>query len=145
MYQEKGYSHRVAVIGYLIDEERILLLKRRKPPQIWAPPGGHLLTDEDPRKGLIREFWEETGLKIEVLAPVEVWFGKLGGRAVLSIDFLVKKTGGQLRLSAEHEAARWFARGELNKHFPPAPGPSAQFSVQDFEKAFRVHALLYGK
>ncbi len=143
MLDRMPYTHRVAVIGYLIEQDAILLLKRRKPPHIWAPPGGHLLPDEEPRTGLIREFREETGLDIEVLAPVDVWFGTLEELALLSIDFLVRRIGGHLHLSREHEAARWFSRSELPSLFPEVPEGSPQFTTRDFEKAFRIKSLLF--
>ncbi len=43
------------------------LLHWHKKLQQWMPPGGHLLPDEDPVAGALREVREETGLEAEVL------------------------------------------------------------------------------
>lgn len=36
--------------------------------QQWMPPGGHLLPDEDPVTGVLREVLEETGLETKLIA-----------------------------------------------------------------------------
>jgi len=50
------------------------LLKRATKPEVWAPPGGRLEVEEDPKEGLLREIAEETGLKVRIVAPVDTWF-----------------------------------------------------------------------
>ena len=93
-----GRTHRVAVIGYLVRDGRFLLLKRTTPPRVWAPPGGRLEPDEDPLAGLRREVREETGLSVEILAPVETWFGRLTGeRPMLSVNYLCRPGEGAVR------------------------------------------------
>jgi len=52
----------------LYKEDKVLLLKRsdymKKHAGEWDLPGGHLIEGEDITDGLIREVWEETGLRI---------------------------------------------------------------------------------
>jgi 8-oxo-dGTP pyrophosphatase MutT (NUDIX family) len=57
--------------GFVMDGERTLLLWHPR-LQMWVPPGGHLLPDEDPVTAVLREIEEETGLRAAVLplAPV---------------------------------------------------------------------------
>ena len=43
------------------------LLHWHKKLQQWMPPGGHLLSDEDPVTGVLREVLEETGIQAELL------------------------------------------------------------------------------
>lgn len=51
---------------YVVDAERVLLLKRRNPPEIglWSAPGGKMELGESPQQCVIREIREETGLTI---------------------------------------------------------------------------------
>ncbi|HDG68130.1 MAG TPA: NUDIX hydrolase, partial [candidate division Zixibacteria bacterium] len=66
MAYELNYTHRVAVGVYVFDGEgRLLLLKRRNPPLVFAPPGGRLVRDEDPREGARREVKEEAGIDVK--------------------------------------------------------------------------------
>lgn len=51
---------------YIIDEGRVLLIHHRKLNK-WLPPGGHLDANELPPECAIREAFEETGLKIELV------------------------------------------------------------------------------
>ena len=133
-------THIVAVIGYVYRSGRFLLLKRRHPPLLWAPPGGRLHPHEPPRTGLKREIAEETGLEVEVLTPADIWFGDIyPGTAMLSIDFLVRITGGHLKLSEEHSDYRWVSATELNHRHPIDLGHSAVgFKPDDFERAERL-------
>ncbi|MFZ0389689.1 MAG: NUDIX domain-containing protein [Calditrichia bacterium] len=135
-------THRVAVIAYIIRDGRFLLLKRRTPPLLWAPPGGRLLPAENPSAGLLREVKEETALDVEVAAPVDVWFGDWEGAPLLSIDYLVRIKGGKLTLSSEHSDFAWLSLAELEKGKPVALHPEIGFTLQDFQKAARLHKLL---
>ena len=137
------YTHQVSVIGYVYRGGKFLLLKRATEPQIWAPPGGRLHPDEDPVRGLIREVKEETQLNIEVITPANTWFGKFRGKYLLSIDYLVRITGGAVKLSHEHSDFAWVSVAELRSGHPVDLGDSAVgFKVSDFEHAERlIHAL----
>jgi len=136
------YTHKVAVVAYIVRGEKFLLLKRNNPPRIWAPPGGHLRRDENPIEGLKREIREETNLEIEVVAPVNTWFGEWNGYKLLSIDYLVRVTGGELRLSAEHTNSIWVSIAELRAGKPVALDPRLGFTLRDFENAKRLIDLL---
>ena len=52
--------------AFVVDEGKTLLHWHRKLRQ-WMPPGGHLLEDEDPVAGVLREVREETGLAVALL------------------------------------------------------------------------------
>ena len=58
-------SHFTAT-AFVVDNGRTLL-HWHKMLQQWMPPGGHLLPDEDPVSGALREVREETGLRVELL------------------------------------------------------------------------------
>lgn len=52
--------------AFVVHEGKTLLHWHRKLQQ-WLPPGGHLLPDEDPVAGALREVREETGVEAELL------------------------------------------------------------------------------
>ncbi len=133
------YTHQVSVIGYVYRGGKFLLLKRATEPQIWAPPGGRLHPDENPVRGLIREVKEETSLDIEVITPANTWFGKFRGKYLLSIDYLVKITGGEVKLSHEHSDFAWVTVTDLGLKNPVDLGVSnVGFNVSDFDHAERL-------
>jgi len=51
---------------FIRDGDRILLLRRRKPPNqgLYNAPGGKIEPDEDPYEACLREVHEETGLRL---------------------------------------------------------------------------------
>jgi 8-oxo-dGTP diphosphatase len=67
--QNFGNKLRVRICGILIEDHKILLVKHRyigKNKVLWAPPGGGMQFNENAENCLVREFEEETGLKIVV-------------------------------------------------------------------------------
>jgi 8-oxo-dGTP pyrophosphatase MutT (NUDIX family) len=52
--------------GYLVHDSKILLIKHKK-LQAWLSPGGHIDPGELPHHAAEREFWEETGIKVEAV------------------------------------------------------------------------------
>ena len=52
--------------AFVVQGGKTLLHWHRKLQQ-WMPPGGHLLPDEDPVAGVLREVLEETGIRAELL------------------------------------------------------------------------------
>jgi len=137
------FTHRVAVIGYVYDGQRFLLLKRLTPPYLWAPPGGHLFQDEDPRTGLLREIKEETGLEVKILVPVDIWFQKWKDHYLLSIDFLVEPIAGHVQLSHEHSEYKWVSLEELERGEPiQLSSHPAAFRIDDFRRAHLLYHCL---
>ena len=53
------------VLGALISNKSILLIKRRKPPyrNYWGLPGGKIKAGEQIEKAAVREIKEETGIE----------------------------------------------------------------------------------
>ena len=137
--EKKIYTHRVAVNAYLIRNGKFLLLKRASDPQIWTPPGGRLRKNENPEKGLIREVKEETGLQIEVIEPVNTWFGRWKKNWVLSIDYLTYAKSNQLTLSKEHHKAQWVTLKELENGYPVKLNNEQGFRLIDFQLAWNRH------
>lgn len=66
------------VIGIVfINENKVLLQKRRDVP-VWFLPGGGIDKGESPEKAVVREIYEETGIKSKVIRQVAEYSFKSG-------------------------------------------------------------------
>jgi len=105
-------NFRVAVKAFIINNNKILLIKRRsgdahKPDQ-WDIPGGRLELGEDPYEGLKREVREEVNLGIEILLPLDVHhFVRDDKQNITMIIFLCKVQLNTVKLSEEHTEYLW--------------------------------------
>ncbi len=106
--------------GALFHNEKLLVVKRtadkKFKPNDWEIPGGKVEYGEDPISAIKREFFEETGLKIEVEKPYLTWsyFGLIPDRFCIEVDYLVTCNDvSKITLSArEHSEYKWIAKGE---------------------------------
>jgi 8-oxo-dGTP diphosphatase len=111
----------VGVGAIIIDQDRIVLVKRRHAPLEgrWSIPGGVLEVGETLRKAVVREAREETGLTIEpgeLLGVFERVLPDDRGRTryhYVLVDFLCRRVAGDLGASDDAEEARWFRKHEL--------------------------------
>ncbi len=135
-YGQIPTTHSVAVTGYVYQQGKFLVLKRARPPFIWAPPGGRLIPHEDPKFGVVREVHEETGLNVEVLSLVDYWFGELETHGkLLSLDFLTLSHSQDVILSDEHSDFAWATLEDLAKGYPPLGDSPTSYKLSDFQKA----------
>ena len=96
--------HPISVKGVLIHDGRVLLLLNERGE--WDLPGGRPDPGEDHRAALEREVREETGLEVEVGAPLdEHLFEVLPGRFVRILPFACRLVGRERR-RAEPRASR---------------------------------------
>jgi len=58
----------VVASGVLIRDGRVLMIRHRR-LGVYLYPGGHVESDETPLEAVIREFEEETGLRVEPIGP----------------------------------------------------------------------------
>ena len=111
----------VGVGAVIIEDTRVLLVKRAHPPlqAQWSIPGGVLEVGELVREAAIREAREETGLIVEPRDLLGVYDRVLRNpeRRVqyhyVLIDFLCHRIGGELRAASDAAEVRWFTREEL--------------------------------
>lgn len=63
-------SHYTAT-GFVLNKagDRILFIFHKK-LQIWLPPGGHIDDGELPHEAVVREVFEETGVRAEIVDPI---------------------------------------------------------------------------
>ena len=141
------HTHRVAVGAYVFDNNgRMLLLLRRNPPQVWAPPGGRLNPDENPFDGIKREVFEEAGIEIEIPGPAFVWFGKIIPKnpLTMSVDFIAFAKSTEIKLSREHESYMWVSKKQIEQGkiitYRDGYGYAPQTILTAFEEYSRLKA-----
>jgi 8-oxo-dGTP diphosphatase len=111
----------VGVGAIIIEDDRVLLVKRAHPPlqAQWSIPGGVLEVGELVREAAIREAREETGLIVEpgeLLGVYDRVLRSSDGRVqyhYVLIDFLCRPVGGDLLAASDAAAVRWFTREKL--------------------------------
>src|SRR3712207_9577083 len=62
--ERTGRHFTVAV--FVVSEGKVLLHRHRK-LGMWLPPGGHIERDELPDDAAVREVFEETGIRVELV------------------------------------------------------------------------------
>lgn len=94
-----NYDFQIRVTGVLIENEEILLVKQKvSKDRMWSLPGGRLEQGETIQEGLQREFWEETGLKVQTQELLYLCDVKSSCYKVVHITFLVSRVGGDITL-----------------------------------------------
>jgi len=96
---------RIAAYGLLRDNDKILLCRLSSNVYIhaghWTLPGGGIDFGEDPQEAVVREFYEETGLTVQVkrLVTVDSLYDEFEDFHAHSIRIVyeVILVGGQLR------------------------------------------------
>ncbi len=112
---------RVAVGAVVFKDDRVLLVRRAKPPaeNVWAIPGGSVEIGESLREAAEREILEETGVTIRALEPVftfDVIDRDAGGGVrfhYVIIDLTAEYIQGVPMAGDDASAARWFSSDEL--------------------------------
>ncbi len=107
----------LTVDGILIQEGKILLIKRKKEPfrGKYALPGGFVEYGERVEEAIIREMKEETGLDVKPLKIVGVYSDpKRDPRGhTISVAFLLQKIGGRLMGGDDASEAKLFPLNSL--------------------------------
>jgi ADP-ribose pyrophosphatase YjhB (NUDIX family) len=112
----------VGVGAIIIEDDRVVLVKRSHPPLAgeWSIPGGVLEVGETLREAAVREALEETGLAVapgELLGVFDRVLRDENGRThyhYVLIDFLCRRIAGELHAAGDADQARWFTREEAS-------------------------------
>jgi 8-oxo-dGTP pyrophosphatase MutT (NUDIX family) len=95
-----------AVAAIIFNEQGEVLLQLRSDNRLWALPGGAIEPGEEPAEAVIREVYEETGLRVLPERISGVYGGKTGLTqypngdqvAIIAITFVCRVVGGKLRV-----------------------------------------------
>jgi ADP-ribose pyrophosphatase YjhB (NUDIX family) len=102
------------VVGATIPEEdgRVLLTRRSIDPGrgLWTFPGGFVDFGESASDAAIRETWEETGLKVELIGLLDVF--TYSGAPII-IVYRARVTSGTLTTCDENDALEWVRPAEI--------------------------------
>jgi len=119
---------RVAAVVFVADGDRVLLVKRKVPPEQgrWALAAGFVEFGEPPEAAALRELKEETGLDIVIERMLALSFNAVD--KVIVILYQGRSVGGTLAGGDDVEEARWFSRDEL----PELAFESTRNAVRDW-------------
>ena len=103
---------KVGADAAIFDDEGRVLLVERSDDRRWGLPAGWVEPNEAPVHTVVREALEEIGLEIEPLQLVDVMFrpasAQHGPHATVSVVYLCEVRGGEIELSHEVLAARYW-------------------------------------
>jgi 8-oxo-dGTP diphosphatase len=106
--------------GVVIEDGRILLIQRGRPPGegLWAVPGGKVHLGETMTGAVRREVFEETGLQVRpgrvVWAGDSIGPGEPPDWHFCLVDFLCEVEGGELVAGDDAMTAAWVELGEAS-------------------------------
>ncbi len=110
----------VTVDGVISKDGKILLIKRGNKNEpyynTYALPGGFVDYGENTEKAIVREVWEETGLKTKPLQLIGVYSDRDRDprRHTISMAYSLKLLSGDLvKKTAETKLAKWFRIDDL--------------------------------
>ena len=112
----------VAGTAAIIDAEGRILLMRRSDNRLWVMPGGIMEVGETPAAAVVREAWEETGVRCVPVALVGVYdsrvWDKPSGQHLYKFTFLcsyVATGSGHEQASHAHETleTEWVSEDNL--------------------------------
>lgn len=126
----------IGAFAIIFDEQGRVLLGRRRDFDMWNLPGGGVESGELPTEAAIRETREETGLEVTTERLVGV-YGKVDNPDELVFAFVCRVTGGQLSITDEADACRYFAVADI----PPNTSPK---HVERIHDALRLGASSLG-
>ncbi len=124
----------ILVAAAVIRRNGRILVARRAPGQaragLWEFPGGKVEAGETPQACLVREIWEELGIRIAVGALVAENVHHYPETTIHLLAFAATLTAGSPRLTV-HDALRWL---------PPADLPLLALAPADLPVARRLAA-----
>ena len=129
----------VAVKAVVLRGNCVLVLRRSQQEmqgsyinkhQKWDFPGGGLHFFEHTKEGLLREIYEETGIRVQIGMPLSVRDVIRHPVHLCIVTYLAEWREGKVCLSKEHDGFYWLHREEIPKSTLP------QWMKRMIEKAF---------
>ena len=137
----------VGVGAIIVENGRVVLIKRGQQPLMgdWSIPGGMLELGETVHEAASRETQEETGLTVEpgeLLGVFDRVIADEKGRVryhYVLIDFLCRRSAGEVLAAGDADEARWFTREEVAKL--PLAKDTAEVIRRGFERTTHQSGL----
>jgi 8-oxo-dGTP diphosphatase len=107
----------LTVDGILFEEHSVLLVQRKHGPfqGAWALPGGFVEYGEKTEDAVVREVFEETGLKTKIRLLLGVYSDPCRdprGHTV-TVAYLMNRAGGDLNAGDDASSVKFFKMNEL--------------------------------
>ncbi len=110
----------IVVKALILNGNKILIIRRGNAEEFrsgeWDLPGGKLSFGESPIESIQRETFEETGLDIEIIKPLDTWTFFRDEEQVIGITFLAKPTSNNISIGKEHTEYKWIHPEEIDKY-----------------------------
>lgn len=105
-------SPKLTVDGVILKNKNILLIRRKNQPfkGKWALPGGFVEYDEKVEDAVVREIFEETGLKTNICDLIGVYSdpGRDPRGHVVTLVYLLGITDGELKTGDDASEVKFF-------------------------------------
>ncbi|MEU0492047.1 NUDIX domain-containing protein [Nocardiopsis sp. NPDC006139] len=129
--------HSVSVTGVVFNGEGRVLAIKREDDGRWVPPGGVLELHEDPRDGVVREVFEETGVKVKPGRLIGIYKNMPLGVVSLAIECTAES--GEPHPSDEAVVAGWISIEEARERMPEARLVRVLDALRDDGPFIRCH------
>jgi len=108
----KYKSPRLTVDGVVLNEKKILLVKRKNEPykDKWALPGGFVEYGEKVEEAVVREVFEETGLETKIIDLIGIYSdpNRDPRGHIVSVVYLLKMNKGVIKGGDDATEAKFF-------------------------------------
>lgn len=111
--KKKRIAHLNSTVCYLKKNNKVLMIKfTKKWGQVYAPPGGKFEEGESPLDCILREYYEETGLKLinPRLQGMAYWRDKAEG---IIFIYVAEEFEGKLKEETEEGCIKWIDLEDL--------------------------------
>lgn len=105
--KKQRIAHLNSTVCYLKKDNKVLMIKfSKKWGQVYAPPGGKFETGETPLDCILREYYEETGLKLRNprLQGISYWRDNAEG---IIFIYVADDFEGDLKETSEEGCIEW--------------------------------------
>ena len=129
--------HSVSVTGVVVRPDGLILAIKRADDGRWVPPGGVLELDESPQDGVVREIYEETGIKVNPIRLTGVYKNMRLG--VVSLAFRCEVIGGEMHTSSESTRVEWISVPDAVASMPEARAVRVTDALRGDGPFVRIH------
>ncbi len=115
MNKKPRTSHLNATVCYVKKDNKVLMLKfNKKWGQVYAPPGGKFEAGESPLDCIMREYYEETGLKLVNPRLQGMSYWKDTSEGIIFV-FVAEDFEGELKSISEEGYSEWIDIKDFSK------------------------------